>query len=189
MGTFLLKLILYLKLDILREKISYAFSIAEIKRFEQNCGCKINYVKQGFNGVKIISSNGDISKFNIHQTSHLKSDTLIDCTGGVKIGKYFHTGRGLTIFSTNHNWKNSKKIPYDDQTIYKEVIIGDFVWIGANVTIVPGVEIKEGAIIGGGSVVTKNVEKGSVVGGNPAKEIAKRDLVLFEQHKLNKNFY
>lgn len=49
MGTFLLKLILYLKLDILREKISYAFSIAEIKRFEQNCGCKINYVKQGFN--------------------------------------------------------------------------------------------------------------------------------------------
>ncbi len=102
MGTFLLKLILYLKLDILREKISHTFSIAEIKRFEQNCGCKINYVKQGLNGLKIISSNGDISKFNIHQTSHLKSDTLIDCTGGVTIAKYFHTGRGLTIFSANH---------------------------------------------------------------------------------------
>ena len=52
--------------------------------------------------------------------------------------------------------------------------VGDDVWIGFNSTIMPGVKIGDGAIIGTNSVVTKNVEPYSIVGGNPAKEIKKR---------------
>ena len=49
------------------------------------------------------------------------------------------------------------------------VRIRDKVWIGANVTILPGVSIGEGAIIAAGAVVTKDVEPRTVVGGIPAR--------------------
>ncbi len=57
------------------------------------------------------------------------------------------------------------------------VIIGDNVWIGASVTIVPGVTIGDNAIIAAGAVVTKNVEPNTVVGGVPAKFIKNIDVI------------
>ncbi|MBR0311474.1 MAG: sugar O-acetyltransferase, partial [Oscillospiraceae bacterium] len=44
-------------------------------------------------------------------------------------------------------------------------------WIGANVTIMPGVTVGENAVVAGGAVVTKDVPANTVVGGNPAKVI------------------
>lgn len=55
-----------------------------------------------------------------------------------------------------------------------DTIIGNDVWIGYDATIMPGVKIGDGAIIGSKSVVTKNVEPYSIVGGNPSQEIRKR---------------
>jgi virginiamycin A acetyltransferase len=55
-----------------------------------------------------------------------------------------------------------------------DTIVGNDVWIGYNATIMPGICIGNGAIIGAQSVVTRNVEPYSIVGGNPAKEIRKR---------------
>ena len=54
------------------------------------------------------------------------------------------------------------------------ITIGDGVWIGARATVLPGVNIGEGAIIAAGAVVTKDVEPWTVVGGNPATFIKKR---------------
>jgi acetyltransferase-like isoleucine patch superfamily enzyme len=51
----------------------------------------------------------------------------------------------------------------------KPVVIGNDVWIGANVIILPGVEIKDGAVIAAGAVVTRNVPAYAIVGGVPAK--------------------
>ena len=48
---------------------------------------------------------------------------------------------------------------------------GENAWIGANVTIMPGVTVGENAVIAGGAVVTKDVPSNTVVGGNPAKVI------------------
>ena len=56
------------------------------------------------------------------------------------------------------------------------IIICDGVWIGARAIILPGVTIGEGAIVAAGAVVTKDVEPWSVVAGNPAKFIKKREL-------------
>lgn len=53
-------------------------------------------------------------------------------------------------------------------------VIGNDVWIGYNATIMPGVQIGDGAIIASNSTVTKDVEPYAIVGGNPAKEIKKR---------------
>lgn len=69
---------------------------------------------------------------------------------------------------------NSEPVKRD--LIYKEVIIGNNVWIGENVVVLPGVKIGDGAIIGASSVVTKDIEENSIAVGNPAKVIKKFNL-------------
>ena len=59
----------------------------------------------------------------------------------------------------------------------KPVVIGDDVWIGQRVVILPGIKIGSHSIIGAGSVVTKDVDKYSVVAGNPARLIKQRKSV------------
>ena len=177
------------KIDILSKKLSYYFESVAVKRLSQKYNTTINYFQQGSGGLTITSSDEKSARFSIDKTSHLKSETYIECTGGVTIGKYFHTGRGLTIFSTNHNYESEKSIPYDEITICKPVIIKDFVWFGSNVTIVPGVTVGEGAVIGSGAVLTKDVPPYSIVGGNPAKIIKMRDIELFEKLKSEGKFY
>lgn len=189
MIKLLKNLFLLFRIDSLFVRIRSVVHHAQIARIEAKCGCKINYFDQGFNAVKIISGNDDLSKFSIDITSHLKSDTLIDCTGGVKIGRYFHTGRGLTIFSSNHNYHSELSIPYDEIEIARPVTIHDFVWCGSNVTIVPGVTIGEGVVIGSGSVVTKDVPEYAVIGGNPAVVIKFRDIELFKKLKSEGKYY
>lgn len=49
--------------------------------------------------------------------------------------------------------------------------IGRGAWLGANVTILPGVNIGDGAVVGAGSVVTKDVEPNAVVVGSPARKV------------------
>lgn len=51
------------------------------------------------------------------------------------------------------------------------ITIGDDVWIGANCVILPGVHIHNGAVIGAGSVVTKDIPANAIAVGNPAKVI------------------
>jgi virginiamycin A acetyltransferase len=55
-----------------------------------------------------------------------------------------------------------------------DTVIGNDVWIGLDATIMPGVNVGDGAIIGAKSIVTKDVEPYTIVGGNPAKKIKKR---------------
>ena len=62
------------------------------------------------------------------------------------------------------------KLPENDQP----VIINEDVWVGANVIILKGVTIGEGSIIAAGSLVTKDVEEYTIVGGIPAKILKRR---------------
>jgi acetyltransferase-like isoleucine patch superfamily enzyme len=175
-------------IDIIVDAFNMLICKARWLRMEKRIGIRIKYVGQGFNMPKI-SSCTDIYNFSIAHSSHLKSDTFIECSGGVTIGECFHPGKGLTIFSTNHNYKSELSIPYDAKIIERPVVIKDFVWCGANVTIVPGVTIGEGVVIGAGSVVTKDVPDYAVIGGNPAKIIKFRNIELFKKLKEEKKYY
>lgn len=183
MKDFIIKLALLFQLDMLLDKFSSLIEQVRIRRMERRLGQRLKYVGQGYNIPIVICARGS-GKFSLGKGSHLKSDTYIDYMGGVTIGDYFHTGRGLTIFSSNHNYENGNSIPYDDKDVLKEVVIGDFVWCGANVTIAPGVHIGDGAVIGLGAVVTKDVPECAVVGGNPARILKYRNKEQF--HRLKK---
>jgi putative colanic acid biosynthesis acetyltransferase WcaF len=62
------------------------------------------------------------------------------------------------------------------ELVYKPIFIGDNVWIASHAFIAPGAVIGEGAVVGACAVVTKNVEPWTVVAGNPAKFIKRREL-------------
>ena len=98
--------------------------------------------------------------------------------GNIYISNFAVLGPEVMIFGGNHIFnvvgkplcmlhKNKKHI---DPTTY----IGVDAWVGARAIIMPGVQIGDGAIIGAGSVVTKNVIPFSIVAGNPAKIIGRR---------------
>lgn len=74
-----------------------------------------------------------------------------------------------------------QSVPYDYRYKNKKVVIGNFCWLGARVTILPGITIGDGAAIGAGSVVAHDVPKGAVVAGNPAKILKYRDINKFDE--------
>ncbi len=115
---------------------------------------------------------------------------LFDFTGDkLIIGKFCMIASGVTFIMNGANhmanaisaypfavfgngWEEAmdgKSYPNKGNTV-----VGNDVWIGYNATIMPGVNIGDGAIIAANSTVTKNVTPYSVVGGNPAVEIRKR---------------
>lgn len=121
----------------------------------------------------------DAEKIEIGNDTHMGGGFFLDGSGGLYIGNHVHIAPKCSIYTSNHNFKSDKIIPYDDTYIYKKVTIEDYVWIGINVSISPGVKIGKGAIVGMGAVVTKDVPECAIVGGNPAEIIGYRDKYVF----------
>lgn len=110
------------------------------------------------------------------------------------IGKFVQIAHGARFItsSANHNMSGFSTYPFnnfmmttqtseeDIQALFEipgrkgDTKVGNDVWIGMNATIMPGVTIGDGAIIGACAVVTKNVEPYTIVSGNPARPIRKR---------------
>lgn len=109
--------------------------------------------------------------------------------GEVHIGNYFHSGVDCLILTQNHNYDKGEAIPYDRSNIIKNVNIGDCVWIGSRVTILPGVTIGEGAIIQAGSVVTNDIPYCGIAGGAPAVVFKYRDIEHYERLKTEGKFF
>lgn len=95
-----------------------------------------------------------------------------------------HKMDGITTYPFNIFGKDWKRIePEIKELPYKgDTIIGNDVWIGTNVTIMPGIKIGDGAIIATNATVTKDVEPYAIVGGNPATLLRKR----FSEQKIER---
>jgi len=121
-------------------------------------------------GVWIISGRNLVIGNNVN----LSKDVIITTGGGVIIGDRVLIGYRTQILSANHTITPAgKPFPISGDS-FKRVVIENDVWIGANCIIMPGVLIGEGAVVAGGSVVTKNVLSNTIVGGVPAVFIKKR---------------
>ena len=96
--------------------------------------------------------------------------TLLDVCP-ITIGDHTLIGPNTSIYTACHG------IHPDDRLIEREfgkpIHVGNHVWIGGNCTILPGVSIGDGSVIGAGSVVTKSIPSGVVAVGNPCKVIRK----------------
>ena len=122
---------------------------------------------------------------NIEKGAHFSSEVSLGNNSGiginceivpyVTIGDDVMMGPECMIYTSNHGMDRTDIPMWKQQSTEVEpVVIGNAVWIGARVIILPGVHIGDGCVIGAGSVVTKDVEEYTVVAGNPAKFIRKR---------------
>jgi acetyltransferase-like isoleucine patch superfamily enzyme len=94
---------------------------------------------------------------------------LPNSNGGLIIGNHVDIASEVMIWTSQHDVHSD-----DFHAIEEKVIIEDYVFIGPRSIILPGVKIGKGAIIGAGSVVTKNIGEKEIVGGVPAKVIGQR---------------
>lgn len=148
---------------------------------------KVTYVKPTIKNPNIIV--GDFTYFSdvdfeSHVTHHydFNNDKLI-------IGKFCQIAAGVNFVmnGANHQMNSVSTFPFyifegweqnvppiSQMPIKGDTVIGNDVWIGQNSTILPGVHINDGAIIGMNSVVGSDVPAYTIVAGNPAKKIRKR---------------
>lgn len=133
-------------------------------QFIEHCGKNVNFERG--------------AKFNPELSIGDNSGVGMNCelSGRIIIGKDVMMGPNCIMRTYSHR-HDRLDIPMDEQGFEPERVmcIGDDVWIGTNVIIMPGVNIGSHCIIGAGSVVTKDVPDYAIVGGVPAKIIRMRN--------------
>ena len=87
----------------------------------------------------------------------------IDATGGISIGSDVSIAHGTTILSTSHSFSNFDQSIKYQKILKKRTEIGNNVWIGAKVTILYGVKINDGSVIGATSFINKDIPQNSLV--------------------------
>lgn len=134
-------------------------------------GCDI--ALWSWNAVNI---KGDDCKLIIKNNVSITDRCVISAANRIEIGNGCLLGRDTFITDNSHGENisiNELNISPHERNIFSKgtVIIGDNVWTGKNVCIMPNVKIGNGAIIGANSVVTHNIPPYSVAVGSPAKVI------------------
>ena len=114
---------------------------------------------------------GSGEKLKVGNFSQLGQNARL--TGPIILGDYIMMGPDVIMMAVTHDISDNSK-PMVDPTnpnIERPIIIGNNIWIGTRVIIMPGVTIGDNSIIGAGAVVTKSFPPNSVIGGVPAKLI------------------
>jgi acetyltransferase-like isoleucine patch superfamily enzyme len=155
-------------------------------------GRRFRRLVKGYATVRRFASRGDHFDFdpdgtysygNIRVGHHVNlgaGPTLLATLSDIRIGNHVLFGPGVTVRGGNHRFDvvgrytdtvtEAEKRPADDLG----VVIEDDVWVGGSATILSGVTIGRGSIIGASAVVTTSVPPYSIVGGNPARVIRAR---------------
>ncbi|MCP4146406.1 MAG: acyltransferase, partial [bacterium] len=140
---------------------------------EHNSGLKIgNNVLVGRN-TTLSCKGGDI---DIGDFSNIGPSNIIISESSVKIGQYVFTAGQLYMIAGGTHSYERRDIPIWHQPSVSKggILIEDDIWIGASVTILDGVKIRKGAIVGAGAVVHKRIKPYSINLGNPAQFVMMR---------------
>lgn len=130
-------------------------------------GLKYNY------GIAVYPTARIWAPWNVEMGAHVAIDNYVNLYSAakIKIGTKVAISREAFICTASHDITKANR-----PLVTAPITICDGVWIGARAIVLPGVTIGEGAVVAAGAVVTKDVEPWTVVGGNPAKVIKKREL-------------
>lgn len=152
--------------------------------------CNVQFIKNTIKKPNILA--GDYSYYSAKQGESFEEQVLhhYEFIGDrLIIGKFCSIAEGTTFIMNGANHRtDGSTYPFnifghgwekftptlDDLPLKGDTQIGNDVWIGKDATIMPGVTIGDGAIVAAQSVVIKNVEPYTIVGGNPAKTIKLR---------------
>lgn len=113
-------------------------------------------------------------KLSLGDGSIIGDNAILDARRGLTIGRNVNLSSNVSIYTLQHDHRDPYfGLPSEDK-VKLSVEIDDRVWLGANVIVLPGVHIGEGAVCCAGCVVTKDVEPFAVVAGIPARKVNER---------------
>lgn len=132
-----------------------------------------NSVIDDFVKIKHVGGKGDIV---IGEFVYINSGTVIYSGNGVKIGNHVLIGPNCNLVPVNHAYEDTKILIRLQGFMPAKggLIIEDDVWLGANVTVLDGVIIRKGCVIGANSLVTGETDEYGIYMGTPAKKIKSR---------------
>lgn len=118
-------------------------------------------------------------KLTIGENSWIDGGVKLYSVDEIKIGANAVISEGAFICTASHDFTS----PIFELTT-APITIGDCAWIASRAIVLPGVTIGEGAVVAAGSVVTKDVEPWTIVGGNPARALKRRVIRAAEAENL-----
>lgn len=131
-------------------------------------------------GVRIAPNatfrNGD--RITIGDHSHIGEHDMLwagNSHGRITLGRYCLLAPNVTITASNYGIDQGTPVMHQPKQ-ERDVVLGDDVWLGANVVVLPGITIGDGAVVAAGAVVTKDLPAQCIAAGVPAKVIGTRPL-------------
>jgi len=123
--------------------------------------------------VNIYASAKIWAPWNLEMGDYSSLGRQVDCynQGKISIGANTSISQKVYLCASSHDISD-----FRHSLILKPIVVKDQVWVAADAFIGPGVTIGEGAVVGARSAVFKDVEPWTVVGGNRAKFIKKREI-------------
>jgi maltose O-acetyltransferase len=109
--------------------------------------------------------------------------------GGLNICSHTIISSDVVIMTSIHRYQGAAMLPYDEVELLRSVTIGIGAWIGMRAIVLPGVVLGDGCVVGAGAVVTKSWEDGSIIAGNPACLIKRRDMSEFRRLAASGQWY
>lgn len=126
----------------------------------------------------------DKRNISMGEGTYIRSGEVASGQGRVNIGKFCAIGANVSLRARSHDLSAptpSQKLKINKR-VFADIEIGDHVWIGNNMVIKQGVKVGKFAVIGAGSVVTRDVPEKMIVAGVPAR-------VIRENKDLNLEYY
>ena len=145
--------------------LAYQMRVALLRRMGARIGSRVKIAP----GVFVDFA----AKLKIGDQVSIQHYCFLSAYGGIEIGNDVSIGHGTSIVSSSHPFKGAGKIR-EAAVEEAPVRIGDNVWIGMKASILMGVRVGNGAVIGACSLVTRDVPAGVVAYGVPAKRIRSR---------------
>jgi maltose O-acetyltransferase len=139
--------------------------------------CVYYFMFKEIKGISFIQPYVKIDHFNkikIGKNFGCNSFSILNGIGGIDIGNDVLIGNNVTISSGLHQIDEIKGSIFSNRVKVKRIIIEDGVWVGAGASILPGVRLAKGSVVGANSVVTKDTESNCVYAGVPARKLRSR---------------
>jgi maltose O-acetyltransferase len=154
---------------------------AEVFQNMENCATekKYNEYRVKYNLSDTFKFNGEKIKFYGNGNLVIGDNTYIGSYSTIQvienysviIGRNCSISHNVRFYTLSINPDQDLNVSYDKEKNGGDIVLGDGVWIGANVFIKPGVEIGENSVVGANSIVTRSIPGNAIYGGVPAKLI------------------
>lgn len=156
----------WLQLLRLAHFVSYSH-VQEVRKINRGDGVRIAPNASFRNGERISIGAG----------SHIGEGCVIwagNSHGRISFGRYCLLAPNVTVTASNYHVVQGTTPIMDQPKDERDIVVGNDVWLGANVVVLAGVRIGDGAVVAAGAVVTKDIPPQCIAGGVPAKVLGVR---------------